>query len=164
LEELQAKKHVWDVWAVATVQEETNYLGGYTSAFEIRPQIAIAVDVTFASGPGAGGYQTKAMGRGAGICMGPNMHPAIHKQLTTIADRFEIPWFLDVAPTHSGTDAFPMQVAAEGIPTALVEFPLRYMHTTVESVALKDMQRAGRLLAEFIAALEEDFVEKIVWE
>jgi len=164
LEELQGKSHVWDVWAVATVQEETNYLGAYTSAFKLRPQIAIAVDVTFATGPGASGYQTKAMGKGAGICMGPNMHPFIHKHLTTIADKFEIPWFMDVASAHTGTDAFPMQVTAEGIPTALVEFPLRYMHTTVESVSLKDVQRAGRLLAEFIVSLEEDFVEKITWE
>ena len=51
LEELQGKSHVWDVWAVATVQEETSYLGGYTSAFEIRPQIAIAVDVAAGDEP-----------------------------------------------------------------------------------------------------------------
>jgi len=152
------------VWAVATVQEETSYLGGYTSAFDIHPQIAIAVDVTFATGPGASGFPTKAMGKGAGICMGPNIHPFIHKQLTMIADKFEIPWFSDITSSHSGTDAYPMQVTAEGIPTGLVEFPLRYMHTTVESVSIKDLQRAGRLLAEFIAALEDNFVDTIVWE
>jgi putative aminopeptidase FrvX len=42
--------------------------------------------------------------------------------------------------------------------------PLRYMHTPVEVVALKDIQRAGRLLAEFIASLEPDYMEKIVWD
>jgi endoglucanase len=57
-----------------------------------------------------------------------------------------------------------MQVVAEGIPTALVEFPIRYMHTPVESVSVKDIQRAGRLLAEFIASLEADFVDTIKWE
>jgi len=71
---------------------------------------------------------------------------------------------LDVTPAHSGTDAYPMQTTAEGIPTALVEFPIRYMHTPVESVSMKDIQRAGRLLAEFIVSLELDFVETIVWE
>jgi tetrahedral aminopeptidase len=158
LEELQVKSHVWDVWAVATVQEETSYLGGYTSSFQLRPDIAIAVDGTFAKGPGANGWQTHPMGRGVGICMGPNMHPHLHKKLTELADKLEIPWFLDVTPKHSGTDAYPMQTTLEGIPTALVEYPLRYMHTTVESVAVKDIQRAGRLLAEFIASLEADFV------
>jgi len=164
LEELQGKSHIWDVWAVATVQEETSYLGAYSSAFEIRPDIAIAVDGTFAKGPGANGWQSQPMGKGVGLCMGPNMHPFLHKKLTELAEKLEIPWFLDVTADHSGTDAYPMQVTAEGIPTALVEFPIRYMHTPVESVAVKDIQRAGRLLAEFIASLEIDFVESITWE
>lgn len=164
LEELQGKDHVWDVWAVATVQEETSYLGGYSSAFQLRPDIAIAVDGTFAKGPGANDWQTHPMGKGVGICMGPNMHPYLHRKLTELADNLEIPWFLDVTPKHSGTDAYPMQTTMEGIPTALVEYPLRYMHTTVESVAVKDIQRAGRLLAEFIASLDAEFVETIVWE
>ncbi|MEP6894591.1 MAG: M42 family peptidase, partial [Chloroflexota bacterium] len=55
LEELQGKSHVWDVWAVATVQEETSFLGASSSAYAIHPQIAIAVDGTFAKGPGATG-------------------------------------------------------------------------------------------------------------
>ena len=164
LEELQGKSHVWDVWAVATVQEETSFLGAYTSAFELHPQIAIAVDGAFAKGPGANGWQTFPMGKGVGLGMGPNMHPFLHKKLKELAEKLEIPWFLDVTTDHSGTDAYPMQVTAEGIPTALVEFPLRYMHTPVEMVSVKDIQRAGRLLAEFIASLEIDFVETIRWD
>ncbi len=163
LEELQNKPHLWDLWAVATVQEETTYLGAYTSSFALRPQIAIVVDGTFAKGPGANGWQTFAMGKGVGLCIGPNLHPFLHQQLKELAERLEIPWFLDVTPRDSGTDAFAIQVTAEGIPTALVEFPIRYMHTTVESVALKDIQRTGRLLAEFVATLEQNFVEQIVW-
>lgn len=164
LEELQGKSHAWDVWAVATVQEEISYLGAYSSAFQLRPQLAIAVDGTFAKGPGANGWQTFAMGKGVGLCMGPNIHPFLHARLKEVAERSEIPWFLDLTPAHSGTDAYPMQVTAEGIPTALVEFPIRYMHMPVESVSIKDIRRAGRLLAEFIVSLEPDFVETIVWE
>lgn len=164
LEELQTKTHLWDVWATATVQEEITYLGAYTSAFELRPQIAIAVDGTFAKGPGANGWQTFSMGKGVGLCLGPNMHPFLHKKLREMADKLEIAWFLDVTPAHSSTDAFPMQTTAEGIPTALVEFPFRYMHTPVEMVSMKDVYRAGRLLAEFIASLDADFVDTIIWE
>lgn len=164
LEELQNKSHIWDVWAAATVQEENSYLGAYSSAYQLRPQIAIAVDGTFAKGPGANGWQTHPMGKGVGLCMGPNMHPFLHARLKEVAERTEIPWFLDVTPGHSGTDAYPMQTTLEGIPTALVEFPIRYMHTPVESVSIKDIQRTGRLLAEFIASLEADFVDMIVWE
>jgi endoglucanase len=164
LEELLNKSHVWDVWAVATVQEETSYLGAYSSAFQLRPQFAIVVDGTFAKGPGANGWQTHPMGRGVGLCIGPNMHPFLHTKLKEIAERTEIPWFLDVAPAHSGTDAFPIQTTLAGIPTALVEFPIRYLHTPVESVSLKDVQRAGRLLAEFISSLEPNFVAPILWD
>ncbi|HVF25704.1 MAG TPA: hypothetical protein VNA23_07435 [Anaerolineales bacterium] len=164
LEELQGKSYLWDVWAVATVQEEVSYLGAYSSAYAIRPQLAIAVDGTFAKGPGANGWQTFPLGKGVGLCMGPNMHPFLHRKLKELAERLEIPWFLDVTPDHSGTDAYPMQTTAEGIPTALVEFPIRYMHTPVEAVSVKDIQRAGRLLAEFVASLEIDFVDSIIWD
>jgi endoglucanase len=57
-----------------------------------------------------------------------------------------------------------MQVARQGIPTMVLGIPLRYMHTPVEAVLLKDIRRAGRLLAEFALSLEADFIEKIVWE
>lgn len=164
LEELQNKPHTWDVWAVATVQEETTLLGAYSSSFELRPEMAIVVDGSFAKGPGANGWQTFSMGKGVGLCLGPNMHPFLHRKLRELAERLEIPWFLDVTIAHSGTDAFAIQITGEGIPTALVEFPIRYMHTPVESVSLKDIQRTGRLLAEFIASLEADFVNQIVWE
>jgi putative aminopeptidase FrvX len=164
LEELQNKPHVWDVWAVATVQEEVSFLGSYSSAFELRPQMAIVVDGTFGKGPGANGWQTFPLAKGVGLCIGPNMHPFLHERLKSLAEQLEIPWFLDVTPGQSDTDAFAVQTTAEGIPTALVEYPLRYMHTPVESVALKDIQRVGRLLAEFIVSLEADFVDTIVWD
>jgi endoglucanase len=164
LEELQNKMHIWDVWAVATVQEEINFLGAYSSAFALRPQIAIVMDTGFASGPGAEGWQAFPMGKGLGLCIGPNMHPFLHTRLKEVADKFEIPWYLDITPTDSGTDAFAVQITAEGIPTALVELPIRYMHTPVESVAVKDIERAGHLLAEFVVSLEADFVDTIVWE
>ena len=75
-----------------------------------------------------------------------------------LARKLEIPFSMDLAPEHSGTDAYAMQVAREGIPTMLLSIPLRYMHTPVELIAIKDVQRVGRLLAEFIAGLEPDFV------
>ncbi len=164
LEELQNKPHVWDVWAVATVQEETSFLGAFSSTFALRPQITVVLDTTFAKGPGADGWQTFSMGKGVGLCIGPNMHPFLHRKLKELADRLAIPWFLDVTPEDSGTDAFAVQVTAEGIPTALVELAIRYMHTPVESVAVKDIEWVGHLLAEFIALLEADFVDTIVWD
>lgn len=164
LEELQNKPHLWDVWAVATVQEEVNYLGAYSSSFVLRPQMAIVLDVTFAKGSGANDWHTFPLGQGVGLCIGPNLHPFLHAGLKELAERLEIPWFLDVTTSHSGTDAFAVQVTAEGIPTALVEFPIRYMHMPVEMVSVKDIQRTGRLLAEFVSSLGADFADTIIWE
>jgi endoglucanase len=67
-------------------------------------------------------------------------------------------------PLESLTNADVMQLAAEGLPTMIMGIPLRNMHTPVEIVSMKDIQRAGRLLAEFVASLKEDFIEKMVWE
>ncbi len=164
LEELQSRSHAWDVWAVASSQEETGASGAAGSSFELHPTMAIVVDVTFAKGPGASDWSTFPLGKGPTIAMGPNMHPALHKTMKELAEKLEIPHALEYTPTYSGTDGWAIQVAAEGIPTMVLGIPLRYMHTPVEVVAIKDIQRAGRMLAEFIAGLTADFMEKILWE
>ncbi len=164
LQQLQGMSHVWDVWAVATAQEEETLGGASTSAFGLHPDLAIAVDATFAKGPGASDWQTFPLGKGPTIALGPNIHPFVHKKLKELAEKLEIPHAVEVLPRHSGTDGFALQVSAEGIPTAVIGLPLRYMHTPVEMVAYKDIQRTGRLIAEFVAALEPDFIEKITWD
>lgn len=164
LEELKNKGHAWDVWAVASIQEETTALGAITSAFQLRPTIAIALDTTYASGPGASGHDTFPLGKGLTLGIGPNNHPFLYKRMKEVAQRVEIPFKDEPMPEYSLTDADFMQLTAEGIPTVLVSVPLRYMHTPVEIIALKDIQRAGRLLAEFAASLEADFMNRIVWD
>ncbi len=164
LQELQHIEHDWDVWAVATTQEEESYAGAYTSPFVIKPDIAIAIDVTFARGPGASDFRTHQPDKGPTIGLGPNVHTALHKHMKTLADDLDIPSQLEVMPRHSGTDAFAMQVVAEGIPTLVIGIPLRYMHTPVESVVVKDIDRTGHLLAEFIARLDPDYMNKIQWD
>jgi endoglucanase len=164
LEELQTRPHVWDVWAVATTQEEIGTIGATGSAYELLPTLAIVLDATFAKGPGAADWQTNPLGKGPTLCMGPNIHPALHKAMKELADRLEIPYGLEYAPRHTGTDGYSTQVVAEGIPTLVMGIPLRYMHTPVEMAAIKDIQRAGHLVAEFIAGLASDFIEKITWD
>ena len=139
-------------------------IGAIGSTFELQPTITIAVDMTFAKGPGTSDWQTSPLGKGPTLCIGPNIHPALHKAMKDLADRLEIPYGLEYAPRHTGTDGFATQVAAEGVPTLVLGIPLRYMHTPVEVVSIKDIQRAGRLMSEFIAGLTPDFMEKITWE
>jgi endoglucanase len=164
LEALQGRPLKWDLWAVASTQEEETLGGAGTSAFQLHPALAIAVDVTFATSPGASSNKTFEMGKGIVLGLGPNIHPAFHQALKELADRLEIPYKIEVTGPHSGTDAYTMQVAAEGIPTMLVAIPLRYMHTPVEMISMKDITRAGRLLAEFAAGLDDEFMKKLAWE
>lgn len=165
LQELQHVRHEWDVWAVASVQEEETLGGAFTSPFSIRPQIAVAIDVTFAKGPGGpSDYRTFPLGKGITLGWGPNIHPKIFNTFKDLAERLDIPYQIEVMPRHSGTDAMGLQVVAEGIPTMVIGIPLRYMHTPVELVSMKDIARAGHLMAEMIANLKADFVEKIRWE
>ena len=164
LQELQGHALVWDVWAVATVQEEETLGGAATSAFQLRPTIALAIDVTFGSSPGATGYKTYPLEKGPTLGWGPNVHPALFDAFRELAKKLEIPYQVEMMPAHSGTDAISMQVTAEGIPTMVIGIPLRYMHTPVEMVAVKDIQRCGRLLAEFVAGLDSAFLDRLVWK
>jgi putative aminopeptidase FrvX len=149
---------------MATAQEEINYGGAATSAFQLRPDLAIAIDVTFAKGPGANGWDTFELDKGVTFGHGPNIHPYLFKEFKELAERLEIPFSTEIMPQSSGTDGMATQITAEGIPTFVLSIPVRYMHTPVEMVTLKDIQRAGRLLAEFVGGLEMDFVQRIVWE
>lgn len=161
LDELQKRNHAWDVWAVATAQEEETMGGARTSAFQLRPQLAVAVDVTWGRSTGTPDHKTFPLGKGPTLGLGPNIHPGLHGTFKEVADNLEIPYAVEVMPRHSGTDAYALQVAAEGIPTMVVSIPLRYMHTPVEVVALKDIRRTAHLLSEFIAHLDSDYMEKL---
>lgn len=165
LEELQHRTHLWDVIAVATVQEEVGTRGAQVAAHQINPEIAIALDVTFGLQPGVGESDgAYKLGSGPVISLGPNFHPKLYDKLMDAAKRLEMSVNVDPLPGHSGTDAWAIQVAREGIPTALISLPLRNMHSPVEIVDLNDIKRAGRLLAEFISGLEADFLTTIAWD
>jgi len=164
LEGLASVKHLWDVYAVATVQEEVGLRGATTSAYGLAPDLAIAIDVGFGSQPGVSEAETIEMGKGPAIAFGPNIHPKLYQALVEVARDLEIPYQVEPIPGPSGTDAWAIQVTREGIPTALLSIPLRYMHTSVETVSLKDIERTGRLMAGFIGRLDEGFMEKLSWK
>ena len=161
LEALAPIRHTWDVYAVATVQEEVGMRGAITSAYGLAPDVAIAIDVTFGDQPGVSEAETVKVGEGPAIGFGPNIHPKLHQALVEVAKELEMPYQVEPLPGRSGTDAWVIQVTREGIPTALLSIPLRYMHTSVETVSLKDVERTGRLLAGFIGRLDEGFMDRM---
>jgi endoglucanase len=161
LEELRGKELQWDVWAAATVQEEETLAGASTSAFALKPDLAIAIDVTFGSGPDDHDYRCFPLGKGITIGIGANVHPYMQRRLEEISTEVKIPYEMEVMPVSSGTDAIALQVTESGIPCEVIGIPLKNMHTPVEMVAMADIINAGNLLAAFIERLDGDFLPSL---
>jgi endoglucanase len=81
--------------------------------------------------------------------------------LRDAAKALELKVSTEIHSRYSGTDAYALQVAREGIPTGLIGIPLRYMHTMVESIDTNDVERSGRLMGEFAARLDDKFLNKL---
>lgn len=161
LDELKNLQLASDVYAVTTVQEEVGVRGATVSSFSINPDIGIAIDVDHGEMPGVSEDETYKLGKGSVISIGPNIHPKVFDKLKEIAEEFKMPYQVNPEPAASGTDAWAIQITRKGIPTAVVSIPLRYMHTTVETINLADIKTTGRLLAFFIAAIDKEFVEEL---
>lgn len=144
------------LYAASTVQEEVGLRGARTAAHSINPQIGIAVDVTHATDcPTIDKRQEGEvkLGEGPVVFRGPNMSPRIVDLLIQAAAKGAIPYQLSALCRPSGTDANAIQISRDGVATALVSIPNRYMHSPVEMISLDDIDRAADLLAEFAGLL-----------
>jgi endoglucanase len=164
LEELTRLRHRWDVYAVATVQEEVGLKGAITGTFSLQPDVGIAIDVTFGRQPATPDEYTYELGKGPTIGCGPNFHPKLQDALIETARALEMGYHLDPLTRPVGTDAAAIQISRQGIPAALLGIALRNMHTPLETVSVKDIERVGRLLAAFIARLDDEFLASLAWD
>jgi endoglucanase len=146
-----------DVAAVAVSQEETTFGGAATTAYALRPDIAVVVDVTFATDPP--GTDEKELGShkfGSGPVLerGSTLDPTVFELLHAAGEAEGIPFTVAASARATGTDADAFHISRAGIPTAVVSVPLRYMHSPVEMVQLDDVDNAARLIAAFARRLE----------
>lgn len=142
-----------DVIAVATVQEEVGLRGAKTAAAHIQPGCAIALDVCHGTSPGVSD-DAFLCGKGPVISIGPNLHSKLTRKLIEIAKENDIKYQLEVCEADTGTDAWEIQVAGKGVPTALISIPVRYMHANYEVCDVSDLEEAARLVALFAVALK----------
>ena len=160
MKELKDKNLKVNYYAVSSVGEETTMRGARTSAWQIEPDIAIAVDVTFTSDiPGADKriFGDVSLSKGPAITLGAAMHPAINDKLIALAKELNIPYQLEIAPGRTGTDADVIQDLKSGTAMAVIGIPNRYMHSPNEVISFKDLDAAVQLIAAFITSLEGDF-------
>ena len=158
LEELKARGDVEsECIFAATVQEEIGLRGGQTSAFSVKPDIALGFDVTHATdypGVDKAKHGEARLGAGPVIARGPNINPVVFERLVAAAEAEGIAYQLEAEPGITGTDAGAMQVQHGGIATGLVSLPLRYMHTPTEVISLDDVEATIKLLVRFVVDLE----------
>ena len=146
------------VYGVSTVQEELGLRGATTSAYQIEPDVGIAVEVGHASDyPEVDKKRVGEHKLGAGpiVARGANINPTVYKLLIQTANRMKIPVQFLGAPRATGTDANVIQLSRKGVATGLVSVPLRYMHTPTEVLSSRDLEATCRLLVGFIYGLKE---------
>ncbi len=145
--------------AVAAVQEEIGLFGARTSTFELRPDLAIAVDVTHATdAPGVDEKEvgTHPLGSGPVIGRGSTLSPKMFELLVETAEDAGIEYSVGASGRGTSTDADVIQISRSGVPTGLVSIPLRYMHSPVELVDLGDLEATVELIAAFATRVSAD--------
>jgi endoglucanase len=155
------KAGVAAVAAVATTQEEIGFHGGgaLIAAGRLGPSMAIAVDVTHATDYPTAEKKDSGhhrLGGGPVLTRGSVISPVAFRVVRDAAERLEMPFSIQAAGRETSTDADFIHLAREGIATALVSIPNRYMHSPNEVVSLEDLDRAASLLAEACRSVTSD--------
>ena len=152
------------VVAVATTQEEIAWGGGgaLICAQCVNPQAAVVVDVTFATdhpGMEKKRHGDHKLGSGPVLSRGALISPVMFTLLAERAAAESIPFTVHAVGRDTSTNADAISIAREGVATALVSIPNRYMHSPNEMVSLDDVDRAAELLASACRAIttETDF-------
>ena len=153
-----------EVCVVSNIQEEVGLLGARQIAYSLKPDVALVVDVTHATD-----YPTVSkaqhgdvkVGRGPAITHGGCNHPEVVKRLEELAKAKKIPLQHEAMSNSSGTDADVIFWTRGGIASALVSLPNRYMHSPVELVSLKDLEKIPELMAAFAQSLKPGLEFKV---
>ena len=148
-----------DVVAVAAVQEETTFGGSRTTAYALRPDLAIVVDVTHATdAPGIDVNElgSHPLGSGPVVERGTNLNPKVFDLLYDAGEAEGIPFTVAASARSTGTDVDAMHISRGGVPCGLIGLPLRYMHSPVEMVDLADIENAAKLIAAAAQRLSTD--------
>jgi endoglucanase len=154
LELLKDCRTRFNIAVMFSVQEELGERGAKTGAFEINPDIALAVDVSFGYVQGETEYKCGHLGNGAMIGIAPSLSRRISDGLIETAEKCHIPYQIEVMNGLTSTNADRFAVNREGAETCTVSIPLRYMHTPVEVIDIEDVKLTGELIAEFVKETE----------
>jgi len=145
-----------DLYIMASVQEEVGTRGAAPGVYAIAPDFCVVIDVGHAKTPDSKPVETREeLGGGVIISRGPNMNSEFTETIVKLAVEREIKHQINVEPGgNSGTNARTIQISREGVATALLSIPMRYMHSAHEVISLSDLENTAHLLAETAKALK----------
>ncbi len=145
-----------DLCILASTQEEVGLRGAKTGVYGIQPDYCVVVDTTHGKTPDAPAEKTLAFGGGAAIGVGPNMNHDITQRLIDLAKQKQIPYQIEVMAGNTGTNGWVIQTSGNGISTAVLSLPLKYMHTPVEVIDDGDATAISQLLAALALSMGEE--------
>ncbi len=156
------KKLPFGVYFVNAVQEEIGLRGAEMISRRIKPDVAIVTDVTHDTQSPMYNKQLQgdiACGKGPALTYGPAVQNNLLDMIIKIAKKKKIPFQREAASRSTGTDTDAFAYSGEGVASALISLPLKYMHTTVESAHKNDIENVIKLMYEFLVQLpnEHDF-------
>lgn len=145
-----------DVCILGSTREEVSGVGATVATWSVQPDWCIAVDVTHGRTPDGPADKTFSLGGGPAIGVGPNMARWMTRRLMDQAQAQQMPYQLEVMSGHTGTNGWEMQISREGVATAVLSLPLKYMHSPIEVLSIKDMEAVAALLAAFAKNLGKE--------
>jgi putative aminopeptidase FrvX len=155
----KGKKLPFKLYIVNSVQEEIGLRGAEMIAHTIKPNVAIVTDVCHeTSSPcyTASKQGDHIAGDGGVITRGPAVHNKLRKLILDTAETKKIPHQLAASSRSTGTDTDAFAYANGGTPSALISLPLKYMHTTCETVHKNDIKNVIELIYETLLNIEEN--------
>ena len=142
-----------DVIFLAAVSEEFNSLGAAAGTYRVEPDLSVVVDVTHGKVGAADvsdEHQLFSLGKGPVVCKAPILSSKLTNGILEICREKGVRSKIEVDNRDTGTDAFYVSVAKKGCATALLSLPLKYMHTQVEMINLKDIEMTAEIMADLV--------------
>ncbi len=149
LELLKSRRLNYNLAICFSAQEETGERGVKQVAFRLAPDEAIAVDVSFGRTPDSAAHETAELASGAMIGVSAVLDRGMTNRLRSIAESENIPFTMELMPSSTGTNADAISVSRSGVKCCTVSIPIRYMHTSIETVDVRDIEAAAQLICNY---------------
>ena len=151
------KKLPYCLYVVNAVQEEIGLRGAEMISRRIKPDLAICTDVTHDTcspmyNKKESGFQK--CGKGPVLCYGPAVQNNVLKMILNVSQKRKIPFQRQAVSRSTGTDTDSFAYSSEGVASALISLPLKYMHTTVEMAHKDDIENVIDLIYEVLIQLK----------